>query len=580
MASRRHSAELQRVDSMISGADIHRKFDSGPLLCVPSLPAVPGFCGPPELCEPPELGGPESLCAPPRYSRIHSSPSSRMRTSYPGAGDTPRVDSDPAILAAARDSRSSTLGLGGHLACSEDLTALVRSVLGCQSSSGSRATSDPYPHRLRNTAEEGPIYVASPGGGAKVERYDVRKVVGEERVRLAEEMDYERVARDVYQSYGALGTRRAPSTFPGSHTAACPPSSTPTQFSPAAAAIKWRSVTAPLATMEPGRPSIVLNDGSQANRRVVSDGGGTFPAGCAVARPVENGEQAVRLTSVKGPRGPRSVTDRLASKPDAHWCSGGPMPLIDEHRMVYEDRRPLPRAAVTSGDGWTPEGILHRPGDRRSVSATERGARRVHFGNTQRIASEGAMRALAKPDETAAWRQSVSYSGDAEGGLPAKRPVDELVHREIMRAALGEDWDKQVPRAPIAQRETQPVHVLQRRATDGGKSSGKGPHPRLGKRHLRGCLRPPPLKKKQMFIINRENLALEKALREAIDPTLPQRPWKGDRTRNILALQMQAIALSEPASDAGAVGAGNAARWGGPAHTAYIAQNDLTQLVC
>ncbi|KAL1663020.1 hypothetical protein GGF50DRAFT_57791 [Schizophyllum commune] len=256
------------------------------------------------------------------------------------------------------------------------------------------------------------------------------------------------------------------------------------------------------------------------------------------------------------------------------------------------------------------DGILHQPGTpRHKDSRRTNSARHVHFGGEQRVVSgeqgwrddratedvdplqnavdmvRKAIDAVKKAVEPAGKRAVIDHEKTALDH--GKSTLDGLVYREVMRAALGDGWEAATPtassRKPTGeQRAPTTAATSPRKASDdqssrpwskgdednkGGegdaKGSGKAPHPR-SKRDRRGRpdakgakgtqARAPsksPRKKSKDPSQSRDGRALDEAIRAVMeDEPLPTWQVSKDRTSNVVALQMQALAMSQAASDA------------------------------
>ncbi|TRM66772.1 hypothetical protein BD626DRAFT_483750 [Schizophyllum amplum] len=210
---------------------------------------------------------------------------------------------------------------------------------------------------------------------------------------------------------------------------------------------------------------------------------------------------------------------------------------------TYED------VAHATGFIGAADGISHAHDNRRVVSASERGARHVHFDDVQRIVSEGGPRV-----SVAGLQRRLSLSNVADGHATVKREgstkktaMDELAYREIMRAALGDDWD--------AQRQ---AHG----GSDAGhpaKERGKSPHERSSRRFRRSANCPEKQAKDEIphipfgapcaTVITSPIYQSASELGQVSAPQIlyTSPPSKSqDRTANVLALQAQAVAMSQP----------------------------------
>ncbi|KAI4522219.1 hypothetical protein K525DRAFT_199356 [Schizophyllum commune Loenen D] len=426
------------------------------------------------------------------------------------------------------------------------------------------------------------------------------------------------------------------------------------------------------------------------------------------------------------PRGPLSPT-RAPLSPSYAPLSSPRGPLSSSYAPPSRTQRSFARASSTpegilrhsddgilrhSDDGilrhsdydilrHSDDGILHQPGTpRHKDSRRTNSARHVHFGGEQRVVSGGGQRVDVDPLQNAvdmvrkaidAVKKAVEPAvevaadagsetiADAGGGTMnnnvEKSALDDMVYREVMRAALGDGWEAATPtanpRKPTGEQRAPTVSPRtasdsSRKASDdqssrprskgdedkkGGegdakgsgegnaKGSGKAPHPR-SKRDRRGrpdakgakgtqarapstSPRAPsksPRKKSKDPNLSRDGRALDEAIRAAMeDEPLPTWQVSKDRTSNVVALQMQALAMSQAASegksghsretkgrsdssakshaatkvkpgpasaamlqsasDAGGVGTGKATFWENARGT-YVAQSAYSQRVC
>ncbi|KAL1700770.1 hypothetical protein EV121DRAFT_213495 [Schizophyllum commune] len=274
------------------------------------------------------------------------------------------------------------------------------------------------------------------------------------------------------------------------------------------------------------------------------------------------------------------------------------------------------------------EGILHQPGTpRHKDSRRTNSARHVHFGGEQRVVSgeqgwrddratedvdplQNAVDMVRKAID--AVKKAVEPATIADAGSETmnnnveKSALDDMVYREVMRAALGDGWEAATPtasprmptgeqRAPTTSPRKPTASPRQasgspRKTSDdqssrlrskgdedkkgdkgdakgsgegAAKGRGKAPHPR-SKRDRRGRpdakgakgtqARAPsksPRKKSKDPSQSRDGRALDEAIRAVMeDEPLPTWQVSKDRTSNVVALQMQALAMSQAASDA------------------------------
>ncbi|KAL1731980.1 hypothetical protein EV714DRAFT_207710 [Schizophyllum commune] len=316
------------------------------------------------------------------------------------------------------------------------------------------------------------------------------------------------------------------------------------------------------------------------------------------------------------PRGPLSPSYAPSSRTQRSFARASSTPEgilrhSDDGILRHSDER-IPR--------HSDDGILHQPGTpRHKDSRRTNSARHVHFGGEQRVVSgvgqrvtsedvdplqnavdmvRKAIDAVKRAVEPAGKRATMNNNSNAE-----KSTLDGLVYREVMRAALGDGWEAATPTASPRmltgeQRAPTTAATSPRKASHdqssrprsksdednkGGegdakgrgkgdaKGSGKAPHPR-SKRDRRG--RPDakgakgtqahapskgPRKKSKDPSQSRDGRALDEAIRAAMeDEPLPTWQVSKDRTSNVVALQMQALAMSQAASDAKAQAASEA----------------------
>ncbi|KAL1672805.1 hypothetical protein EV122DRAFT_223945 [Schizophyllum commune] len=357
---------------------------------------------------------------------------------------------------------------------------------------------------------------------------------------------------------------------------------------------------------------------SDIGARFVSDSGAGMSSDSAVhgrdstkasfRRVVSDGRLDLPLGPMSLPRSPLSPTRRPLS-PTRGPSSSPRAPLSSSHAPSSRTQRSFARASSTP-EGilrHSDDGILHQPGTpRHKDSRRTNSARHVHFGEGS-VARDDV--SAASPPSGQGWRDDrateaidplqnavdmVRKAIDAvkKAVEPAtmdvghknraidhdKSALDDMVYREVMRAALGDGWEAATPIAsPREASDDQSSRPRSRGDEEkkgdksDAKGSGKAPHPR-SKRDRRGRpdakgakgsqARAPsksPRKKSKDPSQSRDGRALDEAIRAAMqDEPLPTWQVSKDRTSNIVALQMQALAMSQAASDAKAQAASEA----------------------
>ncbi|KAL1751205.1 hypothetical protein FB107DRAFT_222492 [Schizophyllum commune] len=358
-------------------------------------------------------------------------------------------------------------------------------------------------------------------------------------------------------------------------------------------------------------------------RRVVSDGRLDLPPG-RLDLPLGRldsplGPMSLPRSPLSPSRGPSS-SPRGPLSPARETLSSSYAPLSSSYAPPSRAQRSFARAASTpegilrhsdydilrhSDDGilrHSDDGILHQPGTpRHKDSRRTNSARHVHFGGEQRVVSDEdddratedvdplqnavdmvrkAIDAVRKAVEPAGQR-AVEPAEENKAIDHEKSALDDMVYREVMRAALGDGWEAATPTESPRRPTTSPRQAsgtprkasddqsLRPRGEGAAKGRGKAPHPR-SKRDRRG--RPDakgakgtqahapsksPRKKSKDLSQSRDGRALDEAIRAVMeDEPLPTWQVSKDRTSNVVALQMQALAMSQAASDAKAKAAG------------------------
>ncbi|KAI5891510.1 uncharacterized protein SCHCODRAFT_02506043 [Schizophyllum commune H4-8] len=358
---------------------------------------------------------------------------------------------------------------------------------------------------------------------------------------------------------------------------------------------------------------------SDSGARKISDSGASDSAvhgrdstKASFRRVVSDGRLDLPLGPMSLPRSPLSPSRGPSSAPRGP-LSPTRTPLSPSHAPSSRTQRSFARASSTP-EGilrHSDDGILHQPGTpRHRDNRRTNSARHVHFGEAQHVAStvsDGDMAQDVDPLQNAvdmvrkaidAVKRAVvpdvmNASSEQKPVNAEKSALDEMVYREVMRAALGDEWDdahaaptasprKSTPgqrtptvsprRAPISPRKVSDDQRSRLQSKDDErKSSGKAPHPRSKRdrrgrpdaKSIQGARAPSksPRKKSKDASQSRDGRALDEAIRAAMEEEPPCSPtWQvsKDRTSNVVALQMQALAMSQAASDAKSGSAGNA----------------------